>query len=66
MNKKIRVMLITASILLMAAGIIFLCVAIIGHGNSKVMIGSALGCIVLANLFNVVQRNLNPTEDNEK
>lgn len=65
MNKKIRTMLIAASVLLIIAGIIFLCVAIIGKESSKGMLGAALGCIVLANLFNVVQRNLNFADDNE-
>lgn len=51
-------LMIIASIGLEIAGIVFLCISIFGNGESTRPLACALGCILLASLFNLI-RNLN-------
>ena len=54
-NKQIEKLLLTASVLLLSAGIIFLFISFFGDMESTAPLKWALGCIVLANLFSAIR-----------
>ena len=55
-KKTIDKLLLISSILLLIAGVIFLCVSIFGQSETTFYLAWASACIVLANLFNVIRR----------
>ena len=62
MSKELtKRLLAISSILLSLAGIIFLCINIFGEVEGNTYLIAALVCILLANLFNVIN-NLNNKE----
>lgn len=59
MNKNLVVkLLIISSCGLMIAGIIFLIISLFGKVQSNWPLASALGCIVLSNLFHIIKNQL--------
>lgn len=58
-KKKANMLFFIASICLTVAGIIFLLVAMFGVNKSNWVLASALFCILLSNLFNIVRIRLN-------
>ena len=44
------------SLLLLIAGVVFLCISIWGENETSTPIACALGCILLSNLFNVIRQ----------
>ncbi len=56
-------MLIIASAGLAIAGIIFLLVAIFDEDKDNWMLISALVCVILSNLFNVIRTQFNNTKN---
>ena len=54
-KKQIEKLLLIASLLLLIAGIVFLCISIFGESENTTPLACALGCILLANLFNVIR-----------
>lgn len=61
-KKKTNTLILIASVGLAIAGIIFLCVAIFGETKSNWPLSSALVCVVLSNLFNVIRASFNKKE----
>lgn len=61
-RKAIRKLLIVSRCGLMAAGIIFLILSLILDTGSKGMIISALGCILVSNLFGIVGKGMRDNE----
>lgn len=57
-KKKTNILILIASAGLAIAAIIFLCVAIFGEEKSNWVLYSALVCVVLSNLFNVIRTSL--------
>ena len=59
-NNLNRLMAIV-SLVLMIAGIIFLCISLFGSGNNTTPLACALVCILLANFLNLIRslRNKN-------
>ena len=51
-------LLIIASLGLIAAGVIFLCVSIFDRNETTTPLAIALACILLSNLFNVIRMNM--------
>ena len=51
-------LLIIASLGLIAAGVIFLCVSIFDGNETTTPLAIALACILLSNLFNVIRMNM--------
>ena len=43
---------------LMIAGILFLIVALMGNTGRNWLLGSALGCILLSNLFSIIGKGM--------
>lgn len=62
MDKKIRTLLFIAILVLSMTGIIFLLMAILDEDKSNWVITSALFCILLSNLFQIVRFYLNKKE----
>ena len=62
MKRKDRIILnklfIIASLGLIAAGVIFLCVNIFDGNETTTPLAAALACILLSNLFNVIRMNM--------
>ena len=62
MKRKDRIILnklfIIASLGLIAAGVIFLCVNIFDRNETTTPLAIALACILLSNLFNVIRMNM--------
>lgn len=58
-RKKTNTLLLIASAGLAVAGIIFLFVEIVGEDKSNWVLASALFCILLSNLFNIVRMQQN-------
>lgn len=58
-RKQTNTLLLIASAGLTAAGIIFLLMAIFEEDKSNWVLASALFCILLSNLFNIVRMQLN-------
>ena len=61
-KKKTNTLILIASVGLAIAAIIFLCVAIFGETKSNWALYSALVCVVLSNLFNVIRASFNKEE----
>lgn len=57
--KKVNALFFIASICLTVAGIIFLLVAMFSENKSNWVLASALFCILLSNLLNIVRIQLN-------
>ena len=55
MKKERNILLIIASLGLIAAGAIFLCVSIVDGQETTTPLAAALACILLSNLFNVIR-----------
>ena len=55
MKKERNILLIIASLGLIAAGAIFLCVSIFDGQETSTPLAAALACILLSNLFNVIR-----------
>ena len=55
MKKERNILLIIASLGLIAAGAIFLCVSIFDGQETTTPLAAALACILLPNLFNVIR-----------
>ena len=55
MKKERNILLIIASLGLIAAGAIFLCVSIFDGQETTTPWAAALACILLSNLFNVIR-----------
>ena len=55
MKKERNILLIIASLGLIAAGAIFLCVSICDGQETTTPLAAALACILLSNLFNVIR-----------
>ena len=49
-------LLLIASVLLLIAGAILLCVSIFEQGGNTFYLAWAASCILLANLFNIIRR----------
>lgn len=62
-NMNTNTLLIIASIGLAVAGIIFLLVAIFDEDKNNWTLFSALGCVILSNLFNIIRTQLNNTKN---
>lgn len=58
-KKKISILLFIASLGLIVAGIIFLLMAMFGEDKRNWVIASALFCVLLSNLFQIVRFYLN-------
>ena len=62
MKRKDRIILnklfIIASLGLIAAGVIFLCVSIFDGNETTTPLAIAVVCILLSNLFNVIRMNM--------
>lgn len=59
MNKNIiNILLVIATVALLAAGLIFLAISIFGETDKTAYLAAALVSIVLANLFNILRRGL--------
>lgn len=58
-RKKISILLFIASLGLAVAGIIFLLMAMFGEDKRNWVIASALFCVLLSNLFQLVRFYLN-------
>lgn len=58
-KRKANILLFIACIGLTVGGIIFLLVALFGENKSNWVLASALFCILLSNLFNIVRIQLN-------
>ena len=61
-KKKTNTLILIASAGLAIAAIIFLCVAIFDEAKSNWVLYSALVCVVLSNLFNVIRASFNKEE----
>ena len=55
MKKERNILLIIASLGLIAAGALFLCVSIFDGQETTTPLAAALACILLSNLFNVIR-----------
>ncbi len=55
MKKTLNKLFIIASLGLIAAGAIFLCVGIFDGQETSTPLAAALACILLSNLFNVIR-----------
>ena len=55
MKKERNILLIIASLGLIAAGAIFLCVSIFDGQETTTPLAAALACMLLSNLFNVIR-----------
>ena len=55
MKKERNILLIIASLGLIAAGAVFLCVSIFDGQETTTPLAAALACILLSNLFNVIR-----------
>ena len=55
-------LLLIASVLLLIAGAILLCVSIFGQSETTFYLAWASACILLANLFNIIRRANNKSE----
>ena len=55
MKKERNILLSIASLGLIAAGAIFLCVSIFDGQETTTPLAAALACILLSNLFNVIR-----------
>lgn len=58
-KKTVNTLLSISSIGLAVAGIIFLCLAMFGENESNWTLCSALACVALSNLFNVIRNYFN-------
>ena len=58
MKKILNKLFIIASLGLIAAGAIFLCVSIFDGNETTTPLAIALACILLSNLFNVIRMNM--------
>ena len=58
MKKILNKLFIIASLGLIAAGAIFLCVSIFDGNETTTPLAAALACILLSNLFNVIRMNM--------
>lgn len=57
MDKKVlNTLFIIASLGLIIAGVIFLCISIFDGNESSTPLGIALACTLLSNLFNVLRQ----------
>lgn len=61
-QKKTNTLILVASVGLAIAAIIFLCVAIFGETKSNWALSTALACVVLSNLFNVIRASFHEKE----
>lgn len=61
-KKKTNTLILIASAGLAIAAIIFLCVAIFGEAKSNLVFPTALVCVVLSNLFNVIRVSFHKKE----
>ena len=55
MKKERNILLIIASLGLIAAGAIFLCVSIFDGQETTTPLAAALACILLSSLFNIIR-----------
>ena len=62
MDTMLRLLLIVSA-LLCAAGAILLIVAIFGSEKTNTVLCMALGCIALANLFNLIRIQMSKKDD---
>lgn len=58
-KKKLNLLFIIVSVLLTLSGIIFLPVSIFGEEKNNWYLASALFCILLSNLFNIIRVQFN-------
>ena len=58
MKKILNTLFIIASLGLIAAGVIFLCVSIFDGNETMMPLMISLACILLANLFHVIRMNM--------
>ena len=58
MKKILNKLFIIASLGLIAAGAIFLCVSIFDGNETTTPLAAALACILLSNLFHVIRMNM--------
>ena len=58
MRKVMNKLFIIASLGLIAAGVIFLCVSIFDGNETTTPLAIAVVCILLSNLFNVIRMNM--------
>ena len=58
MKKILNKLFIIASLGLIAAGVIFLCVSIFDKQETTTPLAAALACILLSTLFNVIRMNM--------
>ena len=58
MKKILNKLFIIASLGLIAAGVIFLCVSIFDKQETTTPLAAALACILLSNLFHVIRMNM--------
>lgn len=58
MKKVMNKLFIIASLGLIAAGVIFLCVSIFDGNETRTPLAIAVVCILLSNLFNVIRMNM--------
>ena len=60
MDKKIlNRLFVIVSLLLLIAGVVFLCISIWNGNETSTPIACALGCILLSNLFNIIRQLYN-------
>ena len=58
MKKILNRLFVIASLGLIVAGAIFLCVSIFDRNETTTPLAAALACILLSNLFHVIRMNL--------
>ena len=58
MKKILNRLFVIASLGLIVAGAIFLCVSIFDGNETTTPLAAALACILLSNLFNVIRMNM--------
>ncbi|MCI5700207.1 MAG: hypothetical protein MR308_07515 [Lachnospiraceae bacterium] len=61
-KKKLNTLFVISSLGLDAAGIIFLCIYLFGGSKNNWMLGFAIACVALSNLFNIIRNSYNKKE----
>lgn len=57
-RNTLKTLLSASSALLVAAGVLFLCVELFGAPEGSTALCASIACILLSNLFSLLRRNL--------
>ena len=61
-KKKLNTLFVISSLGLDVAGIIFLCIYLFDGSKNNWMLGFAIACVALSNLFNIIRNSYNKKE----